>query len=74
MAISRALVREPLVLLSDEPTGNLDRTTAAAIAELLFELQSERGAMLLMATHSQSLAAHARQRMELDAGHLVDVE
>ena len=59
VAIARALVREPTLLLADEPTGNLDRTTAGSIAELLLELQAERNAILVVVTHSEALAAHA---------------
>ena len=70
VAIARALVRGPTLLLADEPTGNLDRTTAQTIAELLLELQAERNAILVVVTHSEALAASLGRRMELDAGRL----
>ena len=60
VAIARALVREPTLLLADEPTGNLDRTTAQSITELLLELQAERNAILVVVTHSAALAASLR--------------
>jgi lipoprotein-releasing system ATP-binding protein len=72
VAIARALVRGPTLLLADEPTGNLDRTTAQSISELLLELQAEQNTMLVVVTHSTSLAAALQRRMELDAGRLVD--
>lgn len=71
VAIARALVREPTLLLADEPTGNLDRSTAASIAKLLVELQAERSAILVVVTHSEALAAAMQRRMELDSGRLV---
>src|SRR4051812_29139571 len=71
VAISRALVREPTLLLADEPTGNLDRTTAGTIANLLLELQAEHNAILVVVTHSESLAAQLQRRVELDSGRLV---
>ncbi|HEY3391801.1 MAG TPA: ABC transporter ATP-binding protein [Lacipirellulaceae bacterium] len=71
VAIARSLVREPLLVLADEPTGNLDRTTARSITELLLELQRERNTILIVATHSSALAAALEKRMELDAGRLV---
>jgi lipoprotein-releasing system ATP-binding protein len=73
-AIARALVREPTLLLADEPTGNLDRTTAESIAELLLELQAEANTILIVVTHSTALAAAVGRRMELDAGKLVPRE
>jgi lipoprotein-releasing system ATP-binding protein len=73
VAIARALVREPTLLLADEPTGNLDRTTAGSIAKLLVELQAERNAILIVVTHSEALAASLQRRMELDSGRLVPV-
>jgi lipoprotein-releasing system ATP-binding protein len=73
VAIARALVREPTLLLADEPTGNLDRTTARSIAALLLELQAEQNAMLVIVTHSAALAESLQRRMELEAGRLVPV-
>jgi lipoprotein-releasing system ATP-binding protein len=70
-AIARALLRGPSLLLADEPTGNLDRTTANAVVELLLELQAEHEAMLIVVTHSDSLAARMQQRLMLDDGRLV---
>jgi len=74
VAIARALVREPTLLLADEPTGNLDRTTAESIAELLLELQAEANTILIVVSHSTALASALGQRMELEAGILVSRE
>jgi lipoprotein-releasing system ATP-binding protein len=71
VAIARALVREPTLLLADEPTGNLDRTTAAAITQLLLELQQDSNTILVVVTHSAALAAALDERLELDAGRLI---
>jgi lipoprotein-releasing system ATP-binding protein len=71
VAIARSLVRQPLLLLADEPTGNLDRSTARSVTDLLLELQFERNAILVVVTHSAALAAALGKRMELDAGRLV---
>ena len=73
VAIARSLVREPTLLLADEPTGNLDRTTAGLITDLLLELQRERSAILVVVTHSEALAARLQRRMEIDAGRLNSV-
>jgi lipoprotein-releasing system ATP-binding protein len=70
-AIARALLRQPTLLLADEPTGNLDRTTADAIVNLLLELQQEQNAILVAVTHSELLAARMQQRFMLDDGRLV---
>jgi lipoprotein-releasing system ATP-binding protein len=67
-AIARALVNNPRLLLADEPTGNLDRTTASGIAELLLELQGYEKIMLIVVTHSQELAGMLERRVELNAG------
>ena len=71
-ALARALLRNPTLLLADEPTGNLDRTTAASITELLLELQQEHHAILVVVTHSPALAERMQRRFELDAGRLVE--
>jgi lipoprotein-releasing system ATP-binding protein len=70
-AIARALLRQPTLLLADEPTGNLDRTTADAIVNLLLELQQEQNAILVAVTHSEPLAARMGRRFMLDDGCLV---
>ncbi|MCG8436190.1 MAG: ABC transporter ATP-binding protein, partial [Gammaproteobacteria bacterium] len=59
--------------LADEPTGNLDRTTAQSMTDLLFDLPAEHNAILVVVTHSAALASRAQQQMELDAGRLVPI-
>lgn len=72
-AIARALVRRPALVLADEPTGNLDQTTAAQVADLLLELQAEENTILIVVTHSSSLAERMQQRQRLDNGRLQEV-
>lgn len=57
VAIARALIRRPKLLLCDEPTGNLDETTAWQLLTLLAEMQKETGAILIVVTHSPAIAA-----------------
>jgi lipoprotein-releasing system ATP-binding protein len=71
-ALARALLRNPTLLLADEPTGNLDRTTATAIIELMLELQREHNAILVAVTHSQALAERLERRYEIDGGRLIE--
>ncbi|WP_442485854.1 ABC transporter ATP-binding protein [Aeoliella sp. SH292] len=71
VAIARALVRSPALVLADEPTGNLDSTTADAIGKLLVELPQEHQSILVVVTHSQSLAATMQQQMRIDDGKLL---
>src|SRR5207247_5559040 len=56
VAVARALVRRPVLLLADEPTGNLDRHTAQAVGQLLLDLHREEQTILVVVTHSQELA------------------
>ena len=71
-ALARALVNSPDLLLADEPTGNLDRTTAERVGELLVELQCQEQMMLIVVTHSQRLAAMLGRQLVLDDGKLGD--
>ena len=71
VALARALILEPLLILADEPTGNLDRSTAERIAQLLLDLQQDEGTMLIVVTHSPLLAQRMERQLELDEGRLV---
>jgi lipoprotein-releasing system ATP-binding protein len=70
VAIARALVNGPTLLLADEPTGNLDRSTAASVAGLLLELQAQEKTRLIVVTHSMELARLLGRCMELNDGKL----
>ena len=65
MAIARALVREPRLLLCDEPTGNLDRASAGNVAALLKDLHRQQQTILIVVTHSTELASSFPIRFEL---------
>ncbi|HKQ48162.1 MAG TPA: ABC transporter ATP-binding protein [Phycisphaerae bacterium] len=69
-AVARALVNQPLLILADEPTGNLDRRSAEAVADLLLELHRDERTILIVVTHSQSLAERVPQRFQLTDGRL----
>ena len=71
VAIARALVHRPAALLADEPTGNLDSATAAAILDLLFGLNRECGTTLVVATHDPALVERAPRRLVLRDGRIV---
>ena len=70
VAVARALLMRPALLLADEPTGSLDRTNAMAIGQLLIELQRQENSMLIAVTHSQELARIFGRQLELDDGRL----
>lgn len=70
-AIARALVRSPVLLLADEPTGNLDSATADTIGRLLVELQKEHDSLLVVVTHSEVLAAEMDQKKRIEDGMLL---
>jgi putative ABC transport system ATP-binding protein len=72
VAIARAFVAEPAVLFADEPTGNLDSHTGERISELLFELNRERGATLVLVTHDERLAHRCQRLIRLEGGRLID--
>jgi lipoprotein-releasing system ATP-binding protein len=72
VALARALINRPLLVLADEPTGNLDRATAEAVVDLLLELHAREGFVLIIVTHSERVAARAARRYELVDGALRD--
>jgi lipoprotein-releasing system ATP-binding protein len=69
-AVARALIRNPTLLLCDEPTGNLDRVAADAVASLLLDLHAARETILVVVTHSAALAERFPVRYEMVNGRL----
>lgn len=72
VAVCRALINEPMLLLADEPTGNLDPRTAESVGTLLLDLARDRRVMLICVTHSRELACRFPRRYELKEGLLVE--
>ena len=70
VAVARAFVTEPKLLFADEPTGNLDSVTGEHIIELLFEMNRERGATLVLVTHDADLAKRCDRRIHIAAGEI----
>jgi lipoprotein-releasing system ATP-binding protein len=66
VAVARALLNRPLLLLADEPTGNLDAANTERVAKLLFELPKRENAMLIVVTHSEWMAGQAQRCLKLD--------
>jgi ABC-type lipoprotein export system ATPase subunit len=71
VAVARALINEPKLLLADEPTGALDRVNASRLVDLLAELNKTRGITIIMVTHAPELAQRMARRLELLDGKLV---
>jgi len=72
VAIGRALIRDPAVILADEPTGNLDSASSRAVCELLRDLSVAQGRTIVMVTHEPSVAAYAQEVAIMKDGRLVD--
>ena len=70
VAVSRALVRQPSLLLADEPTGDLDEATADALHQLLRDMHGEFGLTAIIATHNPRLAAQCDRTLRLEGGRL----
>lgn len=73
VAVARALVTGPAVVLADEPTGNLDRASGEKVLELMLELNAETKASLVIVTHSPEIAARMNRVLEIGEGNLRDV-
>jgi len=74
VAVARAIVGKPLILLADEPTGNLDNRTGQAVSDLLMALNREQGTTLVMVTHDEHLAARCNRQFHIEAGVLSEPE
>ena len=73
VAVARALVNRPLVVLADEPTGNLDPRTSEGVHDILFGLKERHGVALVVVTHNRELACRAERVLQLREGVLQDV-
>jgi putative ABC transport system ATP-binding protein len=73
LAIARAIVNSPKLLLADEPTGNLDSTTGEKIIELLFSLNKENGSILVIVTHDHELAARCDMQVVIKDGQILGI-
>ena len=74
MALARAFVVRPLLLLADEPTGSLDFATGETVMSLMFELNREVGTTLVLVTHDNAIAARCDRQLCIEAGRLVRAE
>jgi putative ABC transport system ATP-binding protein len=74
VAIARAIITDPTIIVADEPTGDLDRVSAAEVLALMERLNRELGKTIIMVTHDQRAAEHARRLVHLDKGVLLDVD
>ena len=72
MAIARALINRPALLLADEPTGNLDSHTSEEVLQMFQQLNQEEGITIILVTHDPNVARHARRIIGISDGVIVD--
>lgn len=72
VAIARALIKQPALILADEPTGSLDEATGEAVIDLLAEVQREHSTTIVLVTHNPALCTHANRVLEIRSGYLRD--
>jgi putative ABC transport system ATP-binding protein len=72
VAIARSIINDPKLILADEPTGNLDSKNAAAILDLMFDLQKARGSTLVMVSHAPDQARRCARQIKMKDGQVVD--
>ncbi len=70
VAVARALMNEPTLILADEPTGNLDERNAGLVSDILFQMVEKHGKTMVMVTHDRALASKAARRFTLKGGEL----
>ena len=73
IALARAFVVQPAVLLADEPTGSLDFATGETIMQLMFDLNTELGTTLVLVTHDLAIAQWCERRITIEAGRVLDI-
>lgn len=71
VALARAFVVQPAVLLADQPTGSLDFATGEKVMELMFDLNREQGTTLVLVTHDDAIAARCDRHIMIEAGQVV---
>jgi lipoprotein-releasing system ATP-binding protein len=74
VAFARALVHEPVVILADEPSGNLDRANSERLHDLMFELANEKGVAFVVATHDERLAERTDRLLHIEDGTLAPIQ
>ena len=73
VAVARAFAPKPMLILADEPTGNLDAATGHQIIELMCAINAERGPTLILVTHDEEIAARCRRRLRMHAGRIEEI-